>query len=108
MKFENCGEFDYVGDAAFSFLKSLESVSFSGSELFYLSGQAFYDCQKLKNLDLSNTNVKYIDSCLPIYIGTVSASIDFRCKSMARQTSDVYVRLSRVLLSLGVNSTVVP
>jgi len=68
VKFENCGEFDYVGDAAFSFLKSLESVSFSGSELFYLSGQAFYDCQKLKNLDLSNTNVKYIDSCLPIYL----------------------------------------
>jgi len=56
-------------------LKSLESVSFSGSELFYLSGQAFYDCQKLKNLDLSNTNVKYIDSCLPIYLGAVSTSL---------------------------------
>ena len=83
IKFENCGEFDYVGDAAFSFLKSLESVSFSGSELFYLSGQAFYDCQKLKNLDLSNTNVKYIDSCLPIYLGTVSIAII--CRSHGRQ-----------------------
>ena len=70
ISFNNCDKMDYVSDNAFTALNNLKQVSFDGSSLFFLSGEAFYNCRNLEIISLKNTNLKYIDSSLGvIYTG---------------------------------------
>jgi len=98
VSFEDCSNLDYVATAAFAYLASLSSVSFKNSGMFYLSPQAIYECPAVTSLDISNTNVKFVESQLVIYADSLETlrvgDVECNCINqwMAHENSPVDTR----------------